>query len=212
MSVQPSWIRILLLTVLVFRSLLYGVFSLVPLGAGLLLNFAFMAITRIPLDMTTIMVANIGIGVGVDSAIYLVIQYRRELALSPADYTAAIQRTLVVMGPPILLASLSMAAGPEDDERQSFFPVQGEKVLLRLDFHAVVGNVRRGPPRGILGDVVRARTVPGHDFQSHRFAARHLLSLAGAQQDNGSQANEHETSGKRSAHFLPYSAVPFKGT
>jgi predicted RND superfamily exporter protein len=110
-SMAISVASILLLTVLVFRSFLHGLYSLVPLGTGLLLNFTMMALTRIPLDLTTIMVSNIAIGVGVDSAIYLVIQYRRELAASPADPAAATERTLLVMAQPVLLSSFSIVAG-----------------------------------------------------------------------------------------------------
>jgi uncharacterized protein len=110
-SMAISIASILLLTIFVFRSFLHGLYSLVPLGTGLLLNFAMMALTRIPLDMTTIMVSNIAIGVGVDSAIYLVIQYRRELAASPRDPAAAVERTLLTMGQPIILSSFSIIAG-----------------------------------------------------------------------------------------------------
>ena len=102
---------ILLLTIFVFRSFLHGLYPLVPLATGLLLNFTMMALTRIPLDLTTIMVSNIAIGVGVDSAIYLVIQYRRELAASPADPAAATERTLLIMGQPVILSSFSIVAG-----------------------------------------------------------------------------------------------------
>jgi predicted RND superfamily exporter protein len=110
-SMFISGALILLLTVIVFRSFLHGLYPLVPLATGLLLNFAMMALTRIPLDLTTIMVSNIAIGVGVDSAIYLVIQYRRELAASPADPAAATERTLLVMGQPVILSSFSIVAG-----------------------------------------------------------------------------------------------------
>jgi predicted RND superfamily exporter protein len=111
LSIGISVASILLLTVLVFRSFLHGLYPLVPLATGLLLNFVMMALTRIPLDMTTIMVSNIAIGVGVDSAIYLVIQYRRELAATPGDAHGATERTLLVMGQPVLLAGFSIAAG-----------------------------------------------------------------------------------------------------
>lgn len=110
-SMIISGALILLLTVIVFKSLLHGLYPLVPLATGLLLNFAMMALTRIPLDLTTIMVSNIAIGVGVDSAIYLVIQYRRELAASPADPAGAVERTLRVMGQPVVLSSFSIVAG-----------------------------------------------------------------------------------------------------
>ena len=69
---------IFLVATVSFRSPVRGLYAVVPLGAGLMLNFTLMALARIPLDMTTIMVANVTIGVGIDSAIYLVIQYLRE--------------------------------------------------------------------------------------------------------------------------------------
>ena len=111
LSMAISVLSILALTMFVFRSPLFGLYPLVPLVAGLLLNYALMAITGIPLDMTTIMVSNIAIGVGVDAAIYLVIQYRRQLALAPADPAEALEKTLVIMGQPVLLSSLSIAFG-----------------------------------------------------------------------------------------------------
>jgi uncharacterized protein len=111
LSMAISVLSILALTMLVFRSPLFGLYPLVPLVGGLLLNYALMALTGIPLDMTTIMVSNIAIGVGVDSAIYVVIQYRRELALAPADPRAALEQTIAIMGQPVLLASLSIALG-----------------------------------------------------------------------------------------------------
>ncbi|MCX7029265.1 MAG: MMPL family transporter [Spirochaetes bacterium] len=66
------------------------------------------ALIGIPLDMTTIMGSNITIGVGVDSAIYLVIQFRRELGRAPLDPAHALSDTLAAMGQPVLLSSFSI--------------------------------------------------------------------------------------------------------
>ena len=87
---------------------IYGLYAVVPLAVGLMLNFILMALARIPLDMTTIMVANITIGVGIDSAIYLVIQYKRETRRHPGDFRAAIGQTLHVMGRSIIVSTLSI--------------------------------------------------------------------------------------------------------
>jgi uncharacterized protein len=111
LSMAISVLSILAFTMFVFRSPLFGLYPLVPLVGGLLLNYTLMALTGIPLDMTTIMVSNIAIGVGVDGAIYLVIQYRRQLAMSPADPAGALEKTLAIMGQPVLLSSLSIAFG-----------------------------------------------------------------------------------------------------
>ncbi len=139
-SMTISVVSILALTMLVFRSLLYGLYPLVPLAAGLLLNFSFMALFGIPLDMTTIMVSNIAIGVGVDSAIYLVIQYRRELARSPRDPSEALQRTLAIMGQPILLSSLSIVAGLLVFLTASFRPVLYFGLLVLFTLLATTGG------------------------------------------------------------------------
>jgi hypothetical protein len=91
-----------------FRSPLQGLYAVVPLSAGLMLNFILMALARIPLDMTTIMVANITIGVGIDNGIYLVIQHRREATRHPGDFPAAIGQTLQVMGRSTAVSTLSI--------------------------------------------------------------------------------------------------------
>jgi predicted RND superfamily exporter protein len=134
LSMAISFFSILALTVIVFRSLLFGLYPMLPLLAGLLLNYAMMAITGIPLDMTTIMVSNIAIGVGVDSAIYVVIQYRRQLARSPRDPARAVQETLVVVGQPVMLSSLSIMFGMLVFATASFRPVVyfGMLVLFTL--------------------------------------------------------------------------------
>jgi uncharacterized protein len=134
LSMAISILSILALTVFVFRSPLFGLYSMVPLITGLLLNYAMMALTHIPLDMTTIMVSNIAIGVGVDGAIYLVIQYRRSLTLFPTDPASALADTLTIMGQPVILSSLSIAIGLLVFATAAFRPVVyfGMLVLFTL--------------------------------------------------------------------------------
>jgi uncharacterized protein len=133
-SMAISVLCILALTMLIFRSPLYGLYPLVPLATGLLMNFIMMALTRIPLDMTTIMVSNIAIGVGVDSAIYMVIQFKRQIAATPRDPEAALTRTLRIQGQPTLLASLSIVCGLLVFATAAFRPVVyfGMLVLFTL--------------------------------------------------------------------------------
>jgi hydrophobe/amphiphile efflux-3 (HAE3) family protein len=107
-SMLISLALIFVVSAVTFRSPVLGLYAVAPLAAGLMLNFILMALVRIPLDMTTIMVANITIGVGIDSAIYLVIQYQREIRRHPGDFPAAIGQTLHVMGRAILLSTFSI--------------------------------------------------------------------------------------------------------
>jgi predicted RND superfamily exporter protein len=110
-SMAISTLLIFAIGAITFRSALRGLFAVLPLALGLMLNFAFMGFAGIPLDMTTIMVANVTIGVGIDSALYLVIEYRRRLAARPGDVAGAIGATLQVMGRPVILSTASIVAG-----------------------------------------------------------------------------------------------------
>ncbi|HEY9594830.1 MAG TPA: MMPL family transporter, partial [Spirochaetia bacterium] len=133
-SMVFSVLLVFVLTVLVFRSPFMGLYAIVPLATGLLLNFAMMALARIPLDMTTIMVSNIAIGEGVDSAIYMIIQYRRELEQLPDDPRGALVQTLRVMGQPVLLSCLAIVFGLMTFLAADFRPIMffGALVLFTL--------------------------------------------------------------------------------
>jgi predicted RND superfamily exporter protein len=155
-SMGISVLSILVLTIFVFRSLPYGIYPLVPLAAGLLLNFSMMAITGIPLDMTTIMVSNIAIGVGVDGAIYLAIQYRRQLAGRPGDPALALEETLAIVGQPVLLSGLSIAVGLLIFLTASFRPVVYFGMLVLFTLLATMGGTLLTLPT-LLGLDTRVR-------------------------------------------------------
>jgi predicted RND superfamily exporter protein len=107
-SMLISLALIFIVATVAFRSPIYGLYAVVPLATGLMLNFILMAVGRIPLDMTTIMVANVTIGVGIDGGIYLVIQYLRERRRHPGDFPKAIGQTLHAMGRAIILSTFSI--------------------------------------------------------------------------------------------------------
>jgi hypothetical protein len=110
-SFGMSVLLVLAVAVLTFRSLRYGLLAIVPLVSGMMLNFLLMALARIPLDMTTIMVSSVAVGMGVDDAIHFLLSYRRRRERVPGDARRAVAVTLVVTGRPIFLTSLSIVAG-----------------------------------------------------------------------------------------------------
>jgi hypothetical protein len=138
-SMLISYGSIWLLASLVFRSVLRGFASTVPLACGLMLNFVGMAAFRIPLDMTTIMVANVTIGVGIDNGIYLVIEYARQLRERGGRRGAAIQATLRTMGRSVVLSTASIVAGLAVFATAAFRPVVyfGLLVIFSLSATAI---------------------------------------------------------------------------
>ncbi|MGA2975233.1 MAG: MMPL family transporter [Spirochaetia bacterium] len=140
LSIAISTLLILVLTVFVFRSFLHGAYALVPLAQGILLNFSLMALLHIPMDVTTIMVSTIAIGIGVDGAIYLVIQFKRETARFPADPSLALQETLAVIGRPVLISSLSIVAGLLVFLTAAFRPIMYFGLLVMFTLLATAGG------------------------------------------------------------------------
>lgn len=105
-------ILLIFLTVsLLFRSGWYGLYALIPMLTGIALNFTIMALAGIPMDMTTIMVSCVAIGIGVDDSIHFLLHYSANLKDSSnpdKDIKTAIVQTLVYTGRPIIMTSISI--------------------------------------------------------------------------------------------------------
>ncbi|MDA3938782.1 MAG: MMPL family transporter [Spirochaetia bacterium] len=94
-----------------FKSIAKGLLALIPLLTGIFTSLILMAIFRIPLDMTTIMVSCISIGVGVDDSIHFLLQYQKQSIKNPTNNRNAILETLKHAGRPIAITTLSIVAG-----------------------------------------------------------------------------------------------------
>lgn len=105
-----SLILVFILTTLTFRSLRLGLISLVPLVTGILLNFIFMIIFKIPMDMTTVMFSIVVIGVGVDNSIHFLLRFREQEKLY-SDIGTILGHTLKIAGRPIIITTTSIIGG-----------------------------------------------------------------------------------------------------
>ena len=103
-------ILVFIISCITFRSTRYAFLTLLPLFTGLMLNFSFMAIMQIPLDMLTLMVSSIVIGVGVDDAIHYNIHFRKNFYNS-GNVCEAIRLTHTAAGRPILHTTISIVGG-----------------------------------------------------------------------------------------------------
>ena len=110
-SMVIAALLIVIITAIGFRSLLYGLYAVIPLLTGIMINVVFLYLTGIPLDALTIMVSSIAIGVGVDDAIHFLIQFRKQWAKGTQDIRTAITRTMNITGRPIVLTTLAIDGG-----------------------------------------------------------------------------------------------------
>jgi predicted RND superfamily exporter protein len=139
-SLLLSILIVFMIDLAAFRSLRFAGLSIVPLVSGVMLNFIFMALVRIPLDMTTIMVSSVAVGVGVDNAIHFILFYRGRRREEPAHRDKALTETLTVTGRPIVLTTVSIVAGLAVLTLASFRPILYFGVLLVFTLSATCAS------------------------------------------------------------------------
>ena len=97
---------------LLMRSLLAGLISLIPLVITVALNFGFMAYTGRPLDIATMMIGSIVIGVGIDYAIHFQSRFRLEYARTKNPNPArTIEQTMRTTGRGIVYNAVTVGLG-----------------------------------------------------------------------------------------------------
>ncbi|MCL6642927.1 MAG: MMPL family transporter [Candidatus Bipolaricaulota bacterium] len=105
-SVSASWVIVSLL----MGSLVAGMLCIVPLVLTILTEFGLMAYLGLPLDMSTMMIGSIAIGIGIDYAIHFVERYRKEFARD-RDARRALEHTLAHTGAGISYNALALTLG-----------------------------------------------------------------------------------------------------
>jgi len=101
-SILLSIILILFITGLFFRSIKWGMLSIVPLTSAVILNFGLMGIFGVDLNHMTALLSSVIIGVGVDFSIHYISDYRRNL-INKVEFNKINLRTAQDVGYPILL-------------------------------------------------------------------------------------------------------------
>ena len=139
-SILISIALVLGITTVAFRSVRFGFLATVPLFMGIMFNFVFMGILGIPLDMTTIMVSAVAIGVGVDDAIHFLLYYRKHLKEHGGDRQKAVKQTLAVTGRPILLTTMSIVGGLLVLSLASFRPIVYFGILVVVTLSAACAS------------------------------------------------------------------------
>ncbi len=100
----------MLLMMIQFRSLLAGLLGMIPMVLTLLINFGVMGAFGIDLDSSTVLIASLVVGVGIDYTIHFLSRTRLEMIRSgdPAGALEMVQRTV---GRAILINAVTVTAG-----------------------------------------------------------------------------------------------------
>lgn len=102
---------VFLLQTLTYRSVWIGSIIVIQLTTATMLSLAYMAIQGIGLNLSTLPVQSIGVGLGVDYAIYLVDRVRQEVAETRGDLDEALRRTIRTTGMAVSFTATTLVAG-----------------------------------------------------------------------------------------------------
>ena len=108
-SIILAFLMVFAMLVIQFKSFKIGFYSIIPLVLTVITAGGVMGAFHIPLNVSTMMVASIAIGAGIDYTIHFVSRYKNEL--KSKEKIDALKTTLAGTGRAIIFNSISIAAG-----------------------------------------------------------------------------------------------------
>lgn len=114
-------LMLFVLFVIIFRSLSYALIAIVVNLIPLCACFGIMGVAGIPLDIMSITIAAISIGIGVDDVIHYIYRYKREFARS-GDEAAAIRASHASIGYAMYYTSFAIILGFSVMMMSNFWP------------------------------------------------------------------------------------------
>lgn len=123
LSLVMATVIVALLLMLLFRSVVAGLISAIPLALSMTILFGLMGFFTIELNVATAMLSSIMIGVGIDYTIHFLWRYREERQ-NGLDPVLAVRRTLTTTGRGIIFNAFSVIIGFVALMFSSFLPVR----------------------------------------------------------------------------------------
>lgn len=109
-SLALALVFVFLMILLIYRSYQGALVCMTPIFLTLILNFGIMGWFGIALDMATVMVASIAVGLGIDYSVHLFNRYKEE-RLNNRDREQSVDIALRAVGKPIIYNAASVAIG-----------------------------------------------------------------------------------------------------
>jgi hypothetical protein len=109
-SLVIAIIMVLLIVGVILRSPMKGLFAAIPIVATITILFGFMGATGIPLDIATVLVASVALGIGIDYSIHIITHFNHTYK-ETGKLDKAMEETIMISGKAIVINVLSVAAG-----------------------------------------------------------------------------------------------------
>jgi hypothetical protein len=117
-SLLTSQIRSLLIAILalvlivgvILRSFPTGLYATAPIIAAIIVLFGVMGISGIPLNIVTVLVASIALGIGIDYSIHVISHFNYSIK-NGKDINKSLEETIMISGKSIFINVVSVSAG-----------------------------------------------------------------------------------------------------
>ena len=109
-SLGIAIIALIILVGVIMRSLAKGFYATAPIIAAIIILFGVMGAAGIPLNIVTVLVASIALGIGIDYSIH-VITYFNHSFKNNNNLRAALEETILISGKAIFINVVSVSAG-----------------------------------------------------------------------------------------------------
>lgn len=109
-SMAIALVLMLFIVSLMLFSLKYGILSIIPLVLTNIIAWGFMGFVGIPLDIATVLVASVTLGVGIDYAVHILSHFKNYYEQTN-NFFASINQTIKVSGNAIIINMLAVALG-----------------------------------------------------------------------------------------------------
>ena len=130
-SIIIAGVAIFIIILLLLRSFYGGFIGLIPIAFSLLGIFGFMGIMRIPLDIATVLVGSVSIGIGIDYSIHFLSRYKTEYERL-RNVRAAVEKTLQTTGRAIVINVTAVTVGFLALLLANLIPLQRFGILIAI--------------------------------------------------------------------------------
>ncbi len=109
-SLAIALVLVLIIVALILRSFYKGIYATIPIIATIAILFGFMGYTGISLDVATVLVASVALGIGIDYSIHMITHFNHALKIH-GEVNKALENTILMSGNAIVINVFSVAAG-----------------------------------------------------------------------------------------------------
>jgi predicted RND superfamily exporter protein len=109
-SISIAIIFVIVIVGLILRSLSSGIYAAIPIIAAIIILFGVMGIMGISLNIATVLVASVALGIGIDYSIHIISHFNHTFKLT-GDAKKAIEETIMISGKAIIINVISVSAG-----------------------------------------------------------------------------------------------------